>query len=122
MNKSPIQSTGLLRVTTRELTSRCLRPFYESASALADSGVRELVIDLSDVTYMDSASLGCLMDICRVMSEHNGVVKLVGLQDRVQTLASMAGLTRFIGIPGEDGIQLRHLEPFTGARKKGIWP
>jgi anti-anti-sigma factor len=95
---------------------------YKSASALAESGVRELVIDLSDVTHMDSASLGCLMDICRVMSEHNGVVKLVGLQERVQTLAFMAGLTRFIGVPGEDGIHLENLEPRTAVRKKGIWP
>lgn len=122
MNTTPIQSAGFVRVTAKELTSRSLRPFYKSASVLAESGVRELVIDLSDVTYMDSASLGCLMDICRVMSEHNGVVKLVGLQERVQTLALMAGLTRYIGVPGEDGIYLRNLEPFAAVRKKGIWP
>jgi anti-anti-sigma factor len=83
------------------------------------SGVCELVIDLSAVTYMDSASLGCLMDICRVMSTQNGVVKLVGLHERLETLAFVAGLTRFIGVSGDDGIHLRNLAPFAIVREKG---
>jgi anti-anti-sigma regulatory factor len=36
------------------------------------------------------------MDIYRMMSEQKGTVKLVGLQDRVETMASMVGLTNLI--------------------------
>ena len=119
MNGIEFQFSSVLRVQETALTCRFLRPFYESASALVDSGVRELVIDLSDVDTIDSASLGCLMDICRTMSRQNGVVKLVGLQERVRVFAIMAGLTRFIGVPVEKGIDLKYLDAFTTIRQKG---
>ncbi len=73
-----------------------LRTFYASSTALIDSGTRELVINLSEVRSIDSASLGCLMDIAHHMARHKGAVKLVGLQDRVASLATMVGLTRRI--------------------------
>jgi anti-anti-sigma factor len=113
------QFSSTLRVQENELTARYLRPFYQSASALVDSGVRELVIDLSDVDYIDSASVGCLMDICKAMADQNGVVKLIGLQERVRMLAVLAGLTRFIGVPVEEGIALQNLEALATLRAKG---
>jgi anti-anti-sigma factor len=101
MHNSDIQSCGVLRVRKEKLTFPSLRTFYESSSALIESGVRELIIDLSDVTYIDSASLGCLMDVCRTMSNANGVVKLIGLQERVQALATLAGMTPHMEGPEE---------------------
>ena len=34
-----------------------------------EGGTRKLVIDLQAVTYIDSASIGCLMDIHRLLQE-----------------------------------------------------
>ncbi len=73
-----------------------LRTFYASSTALIDSGTRELVLNLSEVRSIDSASLGCLMDIAHHMAQHQGSVKLVGMQNRVASLATMVGLTRRI--------------------------
>jgi anti-anti-sigma factor len=114
-----IQVCGILRVERRDLTYPFLWTFYESSSALIESGVRELVIDLSDVTYVDSASLGCLMDICRIMSDVNGVVKLIGLQEPVRAIITLVGLTRHIEVPNK-GSCPKNLDPFTLAQKKGI--
>jgi anti-anti-sigma factor len=95
--------TMIVRVKERELTYPLLADFYARATALIDSGARELVINLSQVRYLDSASLGCLMDISRNISARNGMVKLVGLQDRVAALASMVGLnTRMEILPGNE--------------------
>ena len=113
------QFSSVLRVQENELTSQFLRPFYRSASALVDSGVRELVIDLSNVDHIDSASVGCLMDICKAMSDQNGVVKLVGLQERVRVFAVLAGLTRYIGVQVDKGIALENLDAFAAIRRKG---
>jgi anti-anti-sigma factor len=55
-----------------------------------------LIIDLSGVSYLDSASYGCLLDIYRMMSERNGTIKLVGLQERVEAMGNLVGLTRLI--------------------------
>jgi anti-anti-sigma factor len=111
---------GALRVGRKELTFPFLRPFYESATARIESEVRELVIDLSEVVYIDSASLGCLMDICRRMAGRNGAVTLIGMQERVRAIAVMAGLTRHIGVPTEDRIDLRDVDPVTGICAKPI--
>ena len=120
MRSSDIQSSSLLRVTRKELTFPFLSSFYENATALIDCGVGELTIDFSDVVYIDSASLGCLMDICRIMSDRNGVVELVGLHERVRAVVTMAGLSRYIGLSGEKGINRKHRDPQTTIREKGI--
>ena len=99
MHNKHIRSCGVLRVKKEKLTFPFLRGFYESSSALIESGVRKLIIDLSDVTYIDTASLGCLMDVCRTMSSVNGEVKLIGLQERVRALATLAGMTRHMEEP-----------------------
>lgn len=96
--------TSFVRVKTKELTYPLLPELFSKISALIDSGTRELVINLSDLTYLDSASLGCLMDILRHMSAHNGTIKLVGMQERVQTLLTMVGLTRRMEVAREEEV------------------
>jgi anti-anti-sigma factor len=53
-----------------------------------------LLIDLAEVSYLDSASFGYLMDVHRLMAQRSGTVKLLGLQERVEPIANMVGLTR----------------------------
>lgn len=95
-----INSVGEVRVV-RLKESRLIYPllgdFVEQISGLIEMGARKLVINLSEVTYLDSASYACLVDIHRMLSEKGGTVKLVGLQGRVKTMASMVGITHHIG-------------------------
>ncbi len=87
---------NVVRVKKERLIYPDLRTFSAEISALIEEGTRKLVINLSEVSYMDSASYGCLMDIYRMMSAQNGTVKLVGLQERVGAIGSLVGLTRLI--------------------------
>ncbi len=91
-------NTSIIRAKEEKLCLPLLRTFFASATALIDSGTRELVINLSEVRAIDSASLGCFMDIAHHMAQHQGTVKLVGMHDRVQSLATMVGLARRIDI------------------------
>ena len=86
--------TKVIRIKEDTLSYPMLTDFFDKAYSLIESGVRDLIINLSEVRYLDSASLGCLMDISRNMSRRNGTVSLVGLQDRVQSMATMVGLTQ----------------------------
>ena len=88
--------TKVIRVKEPRLIFPLLSEFSVRMSKLIEGGTRMLIIDLSSVSYMDSASYGCLMDIYRMMSERNGTVKLVGLQERVEAMGSLVGLTRLI--------------------------
>jgi anti-anti-sigma factor len=84
--------TKVIRIKEDTLSYPMLNGFFSKAYSLIESGTRDLIINLSDVRYLDSASLGCLMDISRNMSRHNGTIRLVGLQERVQSMATMVGL------------------------------
>jgi anti-anti-sigma factor len=56
------------------------------------------VLDLQAVTYIDSATIGCLVDLHRLVGDRGGEVKLSGLQRRVHTMLSMTGVDRFLEV------------------------
>ena len=100
-----IESSGdvkIVRVKEEKLVFPILSSFFSKVSGLIEAGAAKLVIDLSDVSYIDSASIGCLMDIYRMMSDKSGVVKLVGLQERVETMVSLTGLHNLVEIFREE--------------------
>jgi anti-anti-sigma factor len=97
--------TSIVRVMEEELRFPLLRTFFNSTSALIDSGTRDLVINLADVKTVDSASLGCLMDIFHNITKHHGTVTLVGMQERVESMVTMVGLThRMEAVAEKEGV------------------
>jgi anti-anti-sigma factor len=83
----------VVRVEEERLTYPILAPFLSEVRELIENqGARRLVIDMAAVSYMDSAAIGCLMDIYHLLQAHDGALKLSGLQSRVETMVSMTGL------------------------------
>ncbi len=97
-----INEIKIVRVKEEKLVFPILSSFFAKVSALIEAGDTKLVIDLSDVSYIDSASIGCLMDIYRMMADRSGTVKLVGLQERVETMVSLTGLHNLVEIFREE--------------------
>jgi anti-anti-sigma factor len=100
-----VDSSGdvkILRIKEERLVYTKLPDFLSQVSGLVESGTRKLILDFSAVRYVDSASIGCLMNVYRLLSDRAGVVKLVGLQDRVQTMVGMTGLQNLIEVYGEE--------------------
>ena len=56
------------------------------------------VVDLSSVGYVDSATIGCLMDLYRQAAAAGGALKLAGVQKRVETMLTMTGAQNFIEV------------------------
>jgi anti-sigma B factor antagonist len=75
-----------------------LADFANAVTALITSGTRKLIIDMSQVGYIDSATIGCLMDLYRQMTAVGGGFKLAGVQRRVETMLTMTGAHNFIEI------------------------
>ena len=96
----------IVRVKEAKLTYPTLGEFFAEVRRLIDGGVRLLLLDLSTVTYMDSASIGCLMDIHRLLKERDGVLRLSGLQPRVQTMISMTGVLRIVEAHADEAAAL----------------
>jgi anti-sigma B factor antagonist len=88
----------ILHVTVAKLTYPVLAAFLREARAVMEDGARKLVIDLEAVTYIDSATIGCLMEIHRLLESLGGRLTLSGLQRRVETMLSMTGVLKFLNV------------------------
>jgi len=93
----------IVRVQEAKLTYPVLSSFFSEIRQRVESGARKLVIDLQAVSYLDSASIGCLMDIHRLLQEKGGAVRLSGLQPRVETMISMTGVHKIVPLHRDEG-------------------
>jgi len=105
----------IVRVQEAKLTYPVLSSFFTEVRQQVEAGTRKLVIDLQAVSYIDSASIGCLMDIHRLLQEKAGAVKLSGLQPRVETMISMTGVHKIIDLFREEADALQAFAARKGA-------
>ena len=92
----------IVRVKEAKLTYPVLSSFFVQVRQIVEDGARKLVIDLEAVAYIDSASIGCLMDIHRLLKGRAGALKLSGLQPRVETMLSMTGVRKIVDVHREE--------------------
>ena len=104
MNLSSERTQGvvIIRVGEAKLMYPMLSDFSESISALLAEGESKVVIDMSQVSYVDSASIGCLMDLYRQTTQAGGSLKLAGVQKRVETMLTMTGTQNFIELHADE--------------------
>ena len=89
---------AIVRVGETRLMYPILSDFSSAITDLVTAGKREILIDLAPVTYVDSATVGCLMDLYRQASAAGGTLKLSGVQKRVETMLTLTGAQNFIEI------------------------
>jgi anti-sigma B factor antagonist len=92
------QGVAVVRVGESRLMYPLLSDFSSVVTSLIASGERKLLIDLSSVGYVDSATIGCLMDLYRQAAAAGGTLKLAGVQKRVETMLTMTGAQNFIEV------------------------
>jgi anti-sigma B factor antagonist len=88
----------IIRVGETRLVYPLLSEFSSTVISLIGAGERRLLIDLSTVNYIDSATIGCLMDLYRQAAAAGGSLKLSTVQQRVQTMLTMTGAQNFLEI------------------------
>ena len=98
---------SILRVGETRLMYPILSDFATAVSALVGSGQKDILIDLTPVTYVDSATIGCLMDLYRQVHNPGGHLQLSGVQKRVETMLTMTGAQKFIEIHGDESTAVK---------------
>lgn len=81
-----IDATG--RITLGEGAST----FRDTVRDLATKGDKKILLNLSDVTYIDSSGIGELVSGFTTVTNHGGVLKLLGLSKRVKDLLQITKL------------------------------
>ena len=109
MNVRTEQQGGIsiVRVGETRLMYPILSDFSTAVTGLIAAGKRDILIDMTPVTYVDSATIGCLMDLYRQVHTAGGHLKLSGVQKRVETMLTMTGAQNFLEIHPDEAAALR---------------
>jgi anti-anti-sigma factor len=109
MNLSTDRSQGvsIVRVNEARLMYPLLSEFSGTVASLISAGERKVLLDMSTVTYVDSATIGCLMDLYRQATAAGGTLKLAGVQKRVETMLTMTGAQNFLEIHADEPSALK---------------
>ena len=87
---------AIVRIGETRIMYPLLQEFSAAVAGLLAGGDRKVLIDLSKVTYVDSATIGCLMDLYRQTTAAGGQLRLAGVQKRVETMLTMTGAHNFL--------------------------
>jgi anti-anti-sigma factor len=104
MNLTTEQANGvsIIRVGESRLMYPLLSEFATAVTQLIAAGEKKIIVDLSTVGYVDSATIGCLMDLYRQATAAGGALKLAGVQKRVETMLTMTGAQNFIEVHADE--------------------
>jgi anti-anti-sigma factor len=101
------QGVAIVRVGETRVMYPLLAELSGAVTGLMTAGDRHVLIDLSKVTYVDSATIGCLMDLYRQATAGGGSLKLAGVQKRVETMLTMTGAHNFLKIFPDEASALK---------------
>ena len=108
MNLTTEHANGVavVRVGESRLMYPLLSEFSSAVTQLIASGERRVIVNLSAVGYVDSATIGCLMDLYRQAAGKGGALKLAGVQKRVETMLTMTGAHNFLALHADEAAAL----------------
>jgi len=112
-----IEKTGdatIIRIQTARVIYPLLPTLVSKTKEAVDGGARSLVLDLGAVSYIDSATIGCIMDIYRLAKDQGGGLHILAPQARVETMLSMAGVHKIVPIFREEEEALKAFAPPAG--------
>ena len=103
-------NVAVIRIGEARLMYPLLSEFSSAVTQLLAAGERKVVVNLSSVGYVDSATIGCLMDLYRQASAAGGSLKLAGVQKRVETMLTMTGAHNFLQLHPDQASAIRSFE------------
>ena len=101
------QGIAIVRVGETRMMYPLLADFSGAVMGLLTGGDKKVMIDLSKVTYVDSATIGCLMDLYRQATAAGGELRLAGVNKRVETMLTMTGAQNFLEIHPDEPSAVR---------------
>src|SRR3954466_7860995 len=104
MNLTTENANGVavVRIGESRLMYPLLSEFSNAVTQLIAAGERKVVVDLSSVGYVDSATIGCLMDLYRQAHAPGGTPNLAGGHNGAATMLTMTGAQNFIEVPPDE--------------------
>ncbi len=97
-----VKNVAVVRVGESRMMYPLLSEFAAAVVSLISGETPRILVNLGPVVYIDSATIGCLMDLYRQATAAGGTMKLCGVQKRVETMLSMTGAQNFIDMHADE--------------------
>ncbi len=106
----------IIRIQTARVIYPLLPTLVAKTKEAVEAGARSLVLDLQAVSYIDSATIGCIMDIYRLAKDHGGALHILAPQARGDNMLSMAGVHKIVPFFREEEEAVRAFTPSAGKK------
>ncbi len=84
----------LIEVNDKRLDSRLATRYKQEFLVMKNDGIKSVIVDLSNVTFIDSSGLGALLFGRRIFNESNGDLRILGAREKVLNMFRIAKLDR----------------------------
>lgn len=81
-----------------ELDAKAAPEFKERIMEKINQGFHRVLVNLSDITYLDSAGLGVLVSGLKIATRQNGDLRMWGLQEEVRNIFQLTRLNKVFQI------------------------
>lgn len=79
------------------------------SSALSDYKIRHIVLNLEELTFMDSSGIGVILGRYKEIKEVNGEIIVCAISPAIQRLFNMSGLFKIIRLEPNEQFALKRL-------------
>jgi anti-sigma B factor antagonist len=83
----------VIRPGTQRLTAQNAKTFKDEVVELIDGGASQLVVDFSEVSFLDSSGLGALVGVLKKVG-HRGEMLISGLNSEVEQMFRICRMDR----------------------------
>lgn len=89
-----VNEVTIMRIKDARLDSRISQLYKQEFLKMKDAGITEVVVDLTEVDFIDSSGLGSLLLGRRVFNGENGDLRIIGAHEKVARMFEIAKLDR----------------------------
>lgn len=68
----------------------------ELDSQIADPSIRQLILDFSNLTFMDSSGIGVILGRYRILRERGGTVSVIHMNEHISRIFHISGMGKVI--------------------------
>ena len=82
---------------TGDIEMITMKGLKEKLLGIIEENDKDIIIDFSNVGYLDSSGIGVLLTLSKVLKEKEKALKLVNLSERISRVLELSSLADMIG-------------------------
>jgi anti-sigma B factor antagonist len=102
---------AVLAASGRITLGQSVRTLRDTFQDLASQGEKNVVLDMSDVPYLDSAGLGTIVSGLNLFKQNGGSLVLSSVQPRIAQLLELTNLTDVLRAYPNESSAVESLQP-----------